>query len=197
VTHDDPPLPPEEQPGTDRDLHHKHAPGGSVQDEAGPAGGEDAVATEATAALDAARAAAVDLENRLRRALADLANLRRRCDRELAVARENERARVAAAWLPIVDDLERALQHADGQHSTIVDGLKIVLDQAQAVLSRLGYPRFDDVGKPYDPLRHEAVGTIAADAKPGTVVATVRPGYGAETLLRPAGVIVAQGPANG
>jgi molecular chaperone GrpE len=155
VTHDDPPLPPEEQPATDRDLHHKHAPGGSVQDEAGPAGGE------------------------------------------LAVARENERARVAAAWLPIVDDLERALQHADGQHSTIVDGLKIVLDQAQAVLSRLGYPRFDDVGKPYDPLRHEAVGTIAADAKPGTVVATVRPGYGAETLLRPAGVIVAQGPTNG
>ena len=47
-------------------------------------------------------------------------------------------------------------------------------------MTRLGFPRFDDVGRPFDPARHEAVGTVEADAPAGTVVATVRPGYGTE-----------------
>jgi molecular chaperone GrpE len=173
-------------------------PAGDEARRVGPEpGGDAAAAPTPTAALDAARAAAADLEDRLRRAFADLANLRRRCDQEIAHTREGERARVAGEWLPFVDDLERALQHAEGQPSAIVDGLRVILSQAHALLSRLGYPRFDDVGEPFDPLRHEAVGTIPADAEAGTVVAAVRPGYGSEVLLRPARVIVAQGPADG
>ena len=61
------------------------------------------------------------------------------------------------------------------------------------MLARLGFPRFDDVGEPFDPLRHEAVGAVEGGGPPGTVVATVRPGYGAEReILRPAGVMVAR-----
>jgi molecular chaperone GrpE len=71
-----------------------------------------------------------------------------------------------------------------------------VHEQAIAVAERLGYPRFDDVGKPFDPHRHEAVASIEGAGAPGTVIAAIRPGYGRDdTILRPADVVVAKAPA--
>jgi molecular chaperone GrpE len=62
-------------------------------------------------------------------------------------------------------------------------------------LARLGFPRFDDVGRTFDPARNEAVSTIDTDAPDRTVVAAVRPGYGTdESILRPAGVVVSRSP---
>jgi molecular chaperone GrpE len=130
----------------------------------------------------------------LRRALADLDNVRKRCERELARARSLERAAVAAEWLPIVDDLERALDHSDVDGAALLEGVRAVHAQAVALLARLGFPRFDDVGKPFDPHRHEAVGVVDDETAPGTVVGIVRPGYdGLDTVLRPAGVVVSRG----
>ncbi|HEY2815311.1 MAG TPA: nucleotide exchange factor GrpE [Acidimicrobiales bacterium] len=137
---------------------------------------------------------AAGLEDHLRRALADLDNLRKRFDREVARERATERARAAALWLPIVDDLERALEHAGADADSIVEGINTVRDQALAILEQLGYRRFDDIGELFDPLRDEAVSAIDVDAPPGTVVATVRPGYGTdEVILRPASVVVSRG----
>jgi molecular chaperone GrpE len=135
------------------------------------------------------------LEDRLRRALADLDNMRKRYAREVAREREDERARVAGEWLPVVDDLDRALEYA-GVDPAVLEGLRVIRDQASEVLARLGFPRVDDVGVAFDPRFHEAVGTIETDgdAPPGTVVAVVRPGYGTEgAILRPASVVVARG----
>jgi len=135
-----------------------------------------------------------ELEDQLRRALADLDNLRKRYNRELALERERERARVTAEWLPVVDNLERALQHAGPDDQAVLDGVRAVYEQAVSVLTRLGFPRFEDVGEPFDPNRHEAVVLVDHDATPGTVVATVRPGYGTtDAMLRPAGVVVSRG----
>jgi molecular chaperone GrpE len=134
-----------------------------------------------------------ELEDRLLRALADLDNLRKRFEREVARERAAERARVAAAWLPVVDDLERAIHHAGGAEASILEGVRAVHGHAVDVLERLGFPRFDDLGAPFDPVRHEAVSSVEADSPPGTVVATVRPGYGTgDDILRPAGVVVSQ-----
>jgi len=134
-----------------------------------------------------------ELEDRWRRALADLDNLRKRYARELERERAAERARVAAQWLPVVDDLDRALAHAAEDPSAVLEGVRAVRDHATAVLARLGYPRYEEVGVPFDPARHEAVQAVAdADAPPGTVVAVLRPGYGREDhWLRPAAVAVA------
>ena len=118
------------------------------------------------------------MEAQLRRTLADLDNLRKRVDREIARERAAERATVAARWLPVVDNLDRALEHAGPDSDALVDGVRAVRDQAVGILARLGFPRYDDVGDPFDPARHEAVGALPADAPPGTVVAVVRPGYG-------------------
>jgi molecular chaperone GrpE len=130
----------------------------------------------------------------LRRALADLDNLRKRSEREFSRARSLERAAAAAEWLPIVDDLERVLEHSGADPLTLVEGVRAVHEQAVALLARLGFTRFDDLGKPFDPSRHQAVGAIDSDGTPGTVAGVVRPGYdGPGAVLRPAGVVVSRG----
>ena len=164
------------------------APGQPADTAAGPDRAEPAPPE----AAEAAEAELAELEDRWRRALADLDNLRKRYARELAREREAERARVAAAWLPVLDNLERALEHASGDQGALVEGLQSVRDQAVAVLASLGYPRQDQAGVPFDPARHEAVTVVQdAEAAPGTVVRVVRPGYGeGERQLRPAAVAV-------
>ncbi|MBV1855979.1 nucleotide exchange factor GrpE [Catellatospora tritici] len=134
-----------------------------------------------------------ELENRLRRALADQENLRKRYERQLATERESERARTAAVFLPVIDNLDLALQHADADPAALADGVRAVRDQAVATLATLGFPRREETGVPFDPMWHEAVSVLpAGDAAPGTVLAVVRPGYGeADRTLRPASVVVA------
>jgi molecular chaperone GrpE len=131
-------------------------------------------------------------DDQLRRALADLDNLRKRFEREVARERASQRALVAGEWLPIVDNLELALGHAEGD-GALAKGIEAVYEQAQSVLARLGFPRFDDVGQAFDPLRHEAVSAVDSDEPPGTILGAVRPGYGDGTnVLRPAAVVVAR-----
>jgi molecular chaperone GrpE len=141
------------------------------------------------------RAQLAQTEDRWRRALADFDNLRKRVARESAQQRDSERAAVAARWLPVLDNLELALQHAAADPASIVSGVQAVHEQALSVLTELGFPRRSDLNEPFDPSRHEVVGTMPdAGAKPGTVLHVVRPGYGSdERPLRPAAVIVAKG----
>ena len=142
------------------------------------------------------RVQVAQLGERYRRAVADFDNLRKRMARDAHQEREDERARVAAQWLPVLDNLELALQHATAEPASIVSGLEAVRQQALAVLADLGYPLRADLNERFDPSRHEAVATMPdAEAKPGTVLHVVRPGYGSdERPLRPAAVIVAKGP---
>jgi molecular chaperone GrpE len=111
-------------------------------------------------------------------------------------ARERERERVAAEWLPVLDNLELALAHADSDPSSVVEGVRAVRDQAVAVLARLGYPRHDEAGAQFDPARHEVVTVVdEPGAEPGTVVRVLRPGYGdGNRMLRPVAVAVARRP---
>ena len=128
------------------------------------------------------------------RALADLDNLRKRCAAQVERAEADARAQVARQWLPVVDNLERALEHAAADPRTIVDGIAAVRQQALGVLTSLGFPRRDDTGATFDPARHEAIATTYdPGVPPGTVVQVVRAGYGEpDRQLRPAQVVVAK-----
>ncbi|ONI87667.1 nucleotide exchange factor GrpE [Saccharothrix sp. ALI-22-I] len=155
---------------------------------------EDLLDHTASAAAGVAR-----LEDRWRRTAAELDNLRKRVARDTERQRWDERGRVTAAWLPVVDNLDLALRHADADPDSVVQGVRAVREQALTVLAGLGFPRRDDVGAKFDPARHEAVSTTAdVEAEPGTVVAVLRPGYGeGERQLRAAAVVVAARPEHG
>ena len=154
-------------------------------------GGHDAGGVAAAADLEARLAEA---EDQKLRALADLDNLRKRCAAQVERAEADARAQVARQWLPVVDNLERALEHAAADPRTIVEGIQAVRQQALDVLASLGFPRRDDAGAAFDPARHEAVATTYdSRVPPGTVVQVVRPGYGEpDRQLRPAQVVVAK-----
>jgi molecular chaperone GrpE len=144
-------------------------------------------------ALAKAQAQIAQLDDSWRRTAAELDNFRKRCAKDLVRAREQEKAKTAVGWLPVVDNLELALEHASSDPQQIVEGVRAVYQQALSVLDNLGFPRRDDTGKAFDPALHEAIGTIAdKELVPGTVARVVRPGYGTDDeILRPAAVVVA------
>ena len=148
-------------------------------------GGEAAVAD-----LEAQLAEARDL--RLR-ALADADNARKRCADQVRRGAADARVQVAREWLPVLDNLERALAHAQADPASIIEGIEHVQQQALEVLAKLGFSRRDDMGALFDPARHDAVASRpVADAAPGTVVEVVQPAYGdGDHQLRPALVVVA------
>ncbi|GHE26537.1 hypothetical protein GCM10017673_30470 [Streptosporangium violaceochromogenes] len=164
---------------------------GNIETAGDTGGAEGAGAEERIAGL---RSEVADLEDRWRRALADLDNVRKRVARDAERTRAEERARAAAEWLPVLDNLDRALEHAGADPVPVVEGLRAIRDQAVEVLARLGFPRRDDTGAAFDPARHEAVGVLAREGTPGgTVVHVVQPAYGeGERQLRPALVVVSK-----
>ncbi|MCW2801967.1 MAG: molecular chaperone GrpE [Propionibacteriaceae bacterium] len=149
-------------------------------DKPGPAQTED---------LDAKLAASDD---RWRRAVADLDNYRKRAGREIDNARHSEREHVAALFLPVVDGLEQALPYVKPEDDGLRTGIEAVRAQAIEGLKRLGFPRIDQTGVPFDPQIHEVVTVVGnPGVPPQTVVQVVRPGYGMPgRILRPAGVVV-------
>lgn len=186
-----------EQPHTPR--HSAEPPGPVAMDPAeldrppGHAGQATAEEPAGSPAVAAAGPDTAELEARLRRALADLDNMRKRYERQLAFERETERARVASVFLPVIDNLDLALAHADSDPAAVVDGVRAVRDQAVSTLGTLGFPRREDTGLPFDPVWHEAVSVVPNTGEPdGTVLQVIRPGYGeSDRQLRPATVVVA------
>jgi molecular chaperone GrpE len=166
-----------------------------AREPAEPAAGAEPPDPEAgTDATDEYTEALQEVQDRWHRALADLDNLRKRHARELEQERQAERARVLSALLPVVDNLELALAHAQAEPGAIVEGVRAVRDQAVETLYRLGYPRQEETGVPFDPFKHEVVGVVdAPGTEPGTVVGVQRPGYGSpERQLRPMAVTVSR-----
>jgi molecular chaperone GrpE len=169
------------------------------------------------AAAPAAEAAAPDLEallakaeqekkenyDRFLRAAADLENHRRRAKRDLDDARAETKTRVLKEMLPVVDNLERGLAHAEeavkqGEASGVVDGLRLVLRQFNHAFERLDVTPVEAQGQPFDPNVHEAISQVeSADHPPGTVVSVLQRGYKlGDRLLRPALVVVAKPPSS-
>jgi len=145
-----------------------------------------------TTSIDELSERLADVEDRWHRAAADLDNTRKRAARELSLARDAERARAAAVFLPVVDGLQDAVTYAQGVNAGLAEGMESIREQAIAALERLGYPRIDDVDVPFDPRIHEVVAVVErGERPPRTVVAIARLGFGTpEHLLRAAGVVV-------
>jgi molecular chaperone GrpE len=136
--------------------------------------------------------------DRYLRTAADLENLRKRQKREMDDVRLESKGRVLKEMLPVVDNLERAIEHATAQAGTnpIVEGVQLVLRQFLTAFERLDVTPVEAAGQPFDPNLHEAISQQESDAPPGTVVQVLQRGYkSGDRLLRPALVVVAKAKA--
>ncbi|MEJ7598122.1 MAG: nucleotide exchange factor GrpE [Kofleriaceae bacterium] len=136
--------------------------------------------------------------DRYLRAAADLENLRKRQKREVDDAKLEAKAKTLKEMLPVVDNLERAIEHATTQAGTnpIVEGVQLVLRQFLTAFERLDVAPIDAQDQPFDPNLHEAISQQESESPPGTVVQVLQRGYkSGDRLLRPALVVVAKAPS--
>lgn len=134
--------------------------------------------------------------DRYLRSAADLENLRKRQKREAEDAKFETKGKVLKEMLPVVDNLERAIEHAvqasEDKHP-IVEGVQLVLRQFTTAFERLDVTQVEAMGQPFDPNLHEAISQQESDAAPGTVVQVLQRGYkSGDRLLRPTLVVVAK-----
>src|SRR5882724_937522 len=94
------------------------------------------------------------------RALADFDNYRRRVERDRASATESGKRALLLSMLDVVDNFERALEHLSGAPELTVEGLEALNRKLAATLESHGVTSFRSLGEPFDPARHEAVGTV-------------------------------------
>jgi molecular chaperone GrpE len=158
----------------------------------GPAGLEEA--PPAGPAEDAAI-----LKDRWLRAEADLQNYRRRAAREREEARLAAEESVMLEIITALDDLDRALSAAgeSGAPGPWVAGVRLVATRLVDYLARQGVTVLDPVGRPFDPVFHEAILEVAAaGVEPGRVTQVVLKGWRrGDRALRAARVVVARSPA--
>jgi molecular chaperone GrpE len=131
----------------------------------------------------------LDLAQRTR---AEFDNYRKRVAKDIAVAGERAKGALVRELLPVVDNLERALEAAGSDDAGLVEGVKLVHAELVAALERNGVQGFTPVGEPFDPSVHEALSMREEPgAEPGIVLDVVEKGYRVdESVLRPARVVV-------
>lgn len=137
------------------------------------------------------------------RARAELDNVIKRHERERSDRAKYAAESLARDLLPVLDDLDRALEHAgddpgDGGAS-LAEGVVMVRSAMAEVLGRHGVERIETSDQAFDPAEHEAVATVESDRhRSGAVVEEHRAGYRVhDRLLRPAMVVVAKEPSGG
>ncbi len=170
-----------------------------VQDELAQVRAELDAAAEAR---DAAEAKAADAVDRTARLQADWENFRRRTAAERLAERERATEKLVCALLPVVDDIERAIDHARSQEladdfKQFVDGVDAVHAKLMSVFEHEGVEPIDPAGEPFDPLEHQAVGRVEdPDVYDETVRDVYQKGYRmADHILRAAMVTVTYGGA--
>jgi molecular chaperone GrpE len=171
------------------------------------AGFAQAAASRAEAATDTAapqaQAAVLDALARERDALADsllrlraeFDNFRKRAVRELVEARDRARGELLSDLLPVLDNMERALDAAEHhEESKVLGGVRMTRDLFVDLLRRSGVEEIETVGAEFDPHVHDAVLVQPSDQDEGLVAAVLERGYRqGDRVLRPARVTVSSG----
>lgn len=126
-----------------------------------------------------------------RRTKADFENYRKRVAADLQAAQLRGKIEVAREVIDAVDNLERALEAADGGEG-LAAGVEMVLGGLRETLKRNGVEAVDPKGEKFDPNRHEALSTQPVEGtESGVVVEVLQKGYAlGDQLVRPARVVV-------
>jgi molecular chaperone GrpE len=129
----------------------------------------------------------------LQRVAADFENYRKRAarDQESLVARAHER--LVKELLPVLDDLERALEAAaEHEEAKLEDGVRLVHRELRDALAKEGLVEIETNGR-FDPHVHEALLSQPSEQDDGAILEVIQKGYSlGDRVLRPARVVISQ-----
>jgi molecular chaperone GrpE len=171
---------------------------GSGQKEAAPAPAEQAIVEQPEEKARRLEREKAETHDRLLRMAAEFENYKRRARRDVEEAASRGREALLREMLTALDNLDRALAHvgAGGKVEALAEGVRMVEKQFLTALEKFDVKRFDSVGQPFDPARHEAIQQVeTSEVPPGAVAMQFARGYMiGDRLLRPAMVAVAKAP---
>lgn len=164
---------------------------------------EDLTLEQALERLDQAEAAAAAHQADILRLHADMQNVRRRAEQDVEKAHKYGQEKLVSDLLPVLDNLERALQAVDGDEheklGALRQGVELTLKSFLDCLKKFNVSVIDPAGEPFDPQYHQAMGMQeSTTAEPDTVIAVMQKGYSLNgRVLRPAMVMVSRAPTEG
>ena len=132
---------------------------------------------------------------------AEMDNLRKRHQRDKEDAIRFANDRLLKEMIPVLDNLERAVEHAeqgeDDDSKGLLEGVNMTITQFRKALEDFGIKPITAVGEDFDPNLHQAMGQVeSAEQPPNTVVNEFQKGYLLhDRLLRPSMVMVAKAPS--
>jgi molecular chaperone GrpE len=181
--------PPKDEPSSQEGISTRYEQG-----EDGPGTAKEVTQEEPSALseeLEAVRRERDEYLDNMRRMKAEFENSRTRLEREHARSLELASERLVTELLPILDNLERALQ-ADGD---VKEGVEATRDQLVDILTREGLNPISSEGQDFDPAVHEALMSKPSDEhEEDTVIQTLERGYVLKgKTIRPAKVVVSRG----
>ena len=135
-------------------------------------------------------------QDRYLRLAAEFENYKKRAQKDQDEYRKYSNERLLRELLPVLDDLQRALQHGrvSGNQEGVLQGVELTYKKYLDILSRFGVTPIPSIGLPFDPAVHQAVAKVNAKGhKPNTIVEEYEKGYYLhDRVLRPAMVTVAE-----
>jgi len=155
---------------------------------------------QSSAEMDALKRKLEDAETKLaesvdgwQRSQAEFQNYRKRIERDQEVVKSDMKGDLVKKILPLLDDLERAMQNRPADEPW-ANGIDLIMRKFQTLLEGEGVKKIEAEGKEFDPKFHEAISNEPSeDVESGHVIAVVQNGYMlGERVIRPALVRVAQ-----
>ena len=161
---------------------------------------EQARIAELEAQLETAIQKAAEERERALRTAAEMENLRRRTELDVEKAHKFALEKFAGELLPVLDNLERAIELADKENEALkpmIEGVELTLKSMQSGVAKFGLVALDPLNQPFDPNAHQAMSMVpSADVAPNTVIAVMQKGYDLNgRVIRPAMVMVSKAPA--
>ncbi|WP_218313047.1 nucleotide exchange factor GrpE [Alteromonas antoniana] len=157
---------------------------------------------ELETALSEAQATIKEQQDAVLRARAEMENARRRAEGEVEKARKFALERFAGELLPVVDNLERAIEVGDAENEAVkplLEGVEMTRKSFISSIEKFGLAVVDPQGESFNPDLHQAMSMQeSAEHEPNTVMAVMQKGYTLNgRLLRPAMVMVSRAPSDG
>jgi molecular chaperone GrpE len=136
-----------------------------------------------------------EAKDQMVRALAEAQNARRRAEKDVTNARLFALENFSRDLLPVIDNLERAMENANPEDAglqAMTEGVELTLKSFHDVLKRYHVEQVNPLSEPFDPDLHQAISMIEnPEVEPNTVLAVVQKGYTLNgRLVRPAMVMV-------